>query len=165
MWENMQPNEFLKYTKVNNCGKCGYLACLAFAVSVTKGGEDPFKCPYVNKNQLGNEFSSQYRGVGGLDGVAQTLKKKDLALVTQLKEKIVSISLKEVAQTTGCEWNSDEPNVIRFIYLGKKVKLSTDGIYINECEPEDPRDQILLYNYIFFRGGKKPKLDWNGIVT
>ena len=43
--KNMQPLEFIKFTPRTNCGECGYAACLAFAAAVTKGGENPEKCP------------------------------------------------------------------------------------------------------------------------
>lgn len=161
----MQPHDFLKLTKMDNCGECGYPACLAFAASVTKGGEDPFKCPYIDQDQLGEEFADRNRGEGGLTGVAKVLDKKDLALVAYLKGKINSINLQEVARTTGCDWSSSDPGVIRFIYLGQQVQLSVDGILIDDKEPEDPRDQILLYNYIYFGGGEEPGPDWIGMES
>lgn len=161
----MQPHEFLKLTKMNNCGECGYAACLAFAASVTKGGEDPSKCPYVDQAQLGEAFGTQGRGTDGLEGVAKTLDKKDLALVAHLKSKIESINIEEVAVSTGCDWNSAEPTLMRFTYLGRQVQLSTDGILINGKEPKDPRDQILLYNYIYFGGGEEPAPDWIGMES
>lgn len=161
----MQPHEFLKLTKMDNCGECGYPACLAFAASVTKGGEDPSKCPYIDRSQLGDEFSSKDRGKDGLSGVERALDEKDLALVAHLKSKIESIDMEKVAVSTGCEWNSEEPNMMRFLYLGQEVLLSTDGILINGEEPEDPRDQILLYNYIYFGGGDEPVPDWIGMES
>ncbi len=161
----MQPHEFLKLTKMNNCGECGYPACLAFAASVTKGGEDPFKCPYIDQSQLGDEFQAKDRGSDGLSGVEKALDDKDLALVAHLKSKIDSIDMQAVAGSTGCEWSSKEPHLMRFQYLGQKVQLSKDGILINDSEPEDPRDQILLYNYIYFGGGEEPAPDWIGMES
>jgi len=161
----MNPHEFLKLTPMNNCGECGYAACLAFAASVTKGGEDPGKCPYVDRSRLGDEFGTTDRGADGLAGVARALDDKDLALVAHLKGKLRHLDLEKNAATTGCDWSGAEPNMLRFDYLGQRVQLSTDGILINGQEPEDPRDQILLYNYISFGGGEEPKLDWIGMES
>lgn len=161
----MQPHEFLKHTPKNNCGECGYAACLAFAVSVTKGGEDPFKCPYIDKDQLDEKFFSKERGRDGVVGVSGALDRKDLALVEYLKSKIPSAKLGDAAELTGCDWSSSEPGQVRLIYLGRQVMLSADSILINGEEPEDPRDQILLYNYICHGGGKEPELEWIGMES
>ncbi len=73
----VQPLEFLKLTPRTNCGECGYAACLAFAAAVTKGGENPRKCPYVDVSRLGEGDAPSEMGAGGVSGVAGLLDEKD----------------------------------------------------------------------------------------
>jgi Na+-translocating ferredoxin:NAD+ oxidoreductase RNF subunit RnfB len=41
----MGPLEILRRTPKNNCGRCGYPTCLAFAAAVAREGEEPSRCP------------------------------------------------------------------------------------------------------------------------
>lgn len=161
----MQPLEFIKHTPRTNCGECGYAACLAFSAAVTKGGENPEKCPYVDLSQLGGEFSTQGRGEGGLEGVAKLLDEKDLALVAYLKKKTSGIDFCEAAEAIGCEWSGAEKDSLLFQFLGRDVELSHDTVLINGAEVDDPRDQILLYNYVHFGGGQEPVQEWIGMES
>lgn len=161
----MQPLEFIKYTPKTNCGECGYAACLAFAVAVTKGGEDPGKCPHVDLAELGDAFSSRNRGQDGLEGVANLLDDKDLALVAHLKEKTSSIDLSLAAESIGCSWSGAKEDSLLFSFLGREVELSHYMVHIAGKEVEDPRDQILLYNYLHFGGGLEPQQQWIGMES
>lgn len=161
----MQPLEFLKFTPKTNCGECGYAACLAFAAAVTKGGEEPGKCPYVDLKDLGEEFSMAERGNGGLSGVAGLLDEKDMALVAHLKSKVRTVDFSVAAPALGCEWSGPETNCLHFRYLGRDVTLSCDGVFVGGQEVEDPRDQILLYNYIYYGGGDASTGEWVGMES
>jgi hypothetical protein len=161
----MQPLEFIKFTPRTNCGECGYAACLAFAAAVTKGGEDPEKCPYVDVSQLGDAFAAQSRGKDGLEGVEKLLDEKDVALVAHLKEKTSSIDFSSAAEAIGCRWSGPEKDSLLFQFFGRDVELSHDGIRIDGKDVEDPRDQILLYNYVHFGGGQEPEREWIGMES
>lgn len=162
----MQPLEFIKLTPKSNCGECGYPACLAFAAAVTKGGEQPDKCPYIDKSGLGEEFRTGERGSDGLEGVARLLDEKDLALVAHLKEKTGRVDFSSVADALGCAWTGADRDSLSFTFLAQDVELSHNGILINGKEPEDPRDQVLLYNYVHFGAtGRPPQLEWIGMES
>jgi hypothetical protein len=161
----MQPLEFIKFTPRTNCGECGYAACLAFAAAVTKGGENPEKCPYVDLSQLGDEFSSKNRGKDGLEGVGKLLDEKDVELVAYLKRKTSQIDFATAAEAIGCTWSGPEKDCLLLQYFGRDVELSHDGILIDGKDVEDPRDQILLYNYVHFAGGDKPTQEWIGMES
>lgn len=161
----MQPLEFIKFTPKTNCGECGYPACLAFAAAVTKGGEDPRKCPHVDVSGLGAEFALADRGNGGLSGVAGLVDEKDKALVAHLKSKIREVDLGSVAAEIGCEWSGPETNCLQFRYLGRDVTLSSQGVLFGDQEVEDPRDQILLYNYVYYGGGDGLAGEWVGMES
>lgn len=160
----MQPLEFLKFTPKTNCGECGYAACLAFAAAVTKSGENPGKCPYVDVSRLGDEFAMADRG-HVLSDVEGLLDEKDMALVAHLKSKIREVNFPVIAPKLGCAWSGPETNILSFRYLGRDVTLSGEGIFIDGKEAEEPRDQILLYNYIFYGGGAASSGDWVGMES
>lgn len=150
---------------MTNCGECGYAACLAFAAAVTKGGEDPGKCPYVDLTHLGDGAVQENRGSGGLSGVAGLLDEKDMALVAHLKSKIQTVNFSAVAPGLGCAWSGPETNLLHFRYLGRDVTLSYDGVFFGGKEVEDPRDQILLYNYVYYGGGGVSSGEWVGMES
>lgn len=161
----MQPLEFLKFTPKTNCGECGYPACLAFAAAVTKGGEQPAKCPYVNVADLGLEFAETDHGQDGLEGVERLLDEKDVALVAYLKEKTAGIDFSQAAEKLGCRWSGGERDCLLLHYLGRDVELCHESVVISDQEVEDPRDQILLYNYVDFGGGDEPRRNWVGMES
>lgn len=161
----MQPLEFLKFTPRTNCGECGYPACLAFAAAVTKGGEQPAKCPYVDVAELGDEFAATDHGQDGMEGVDKLLDEKDVALVAYLKEKISGIDFSQAAEKIGCTWSGAEKDCLLLQYLGREVELCHNVVTISNQDVEDPRDQILLYNYVDFGGGDAPELEWVGMES
>jgi hypothetical protein len=162
----LQPLEFLKRTPKTNCGECGYAACLAFAAAVTKGGENPGKCPYVDVGLLGDEFSKAADPASmAASDVAGLLDEKDMALVAHLKSKIREVDFSAIASKLGCVWSGAETNILSFRYLGHDVALSAAGILLDGKEAVEPRDQILLYNYIFYGGGIAGSGSWVGMES
>ncbi len=160
----MQPFEFLKFTRRNNCRECGYPACLAFTVAVTKGGEDPGKCPYVDLQALGDQLAKVDYKNGGLSDGGGLPMEKDMALVAHLKGKIREMNFAAIASNLGCAW-SGATDCLHFYYLGRDVLLSRDAILLAGQEIDDPRDQILLYNYIFYGGGDADTGEWVGMES
>ncbi|MBU0480024.1 MAG: DUF3786 domain-containing protein [Proteobacteria bacterium] len=141
----MNPLAVVARTPKNNCGECGYPTCLAFAASVVSTGTDPEKCPYINLEGLVIETS----GVA-LENAAE---ERDLALVEHLKGKIADLDFAVLAPQIGATYLADQGGTLRFPYLGQDVLLSRLGILLDGADPEDPRDQILLYNYVHSGGG------------
>ena len=148
----MTPHEFLQYIPATNCGECGYAACLAFAVAVTKGGVAPDLCPYLQKEKLPAEFASA-RGETGLKQVERGQDERDMALVAFMKSKIQSADFAQLSRRLGTDWSADRPDQLRFRYLGRLIFLGKDAVVMDGEDLVDPRDQILLYNYVAF-GGK-----------
>lgn len=152
----MNPLEVVARTPKNNCRECGYPTCLAFGVAVTATGIDPHRCPHINLDGL----KIQAAGVDREDGARQ----RDLALVAHLKGKVAGIDLAALAPRLGATWNK-EAKIMTFTYLGQEVALNKEGILIDGREPEDPRDQVLLYNYIHSGGGETPSGQWLGLES
>lgn len=119
----------------------------------------------MDLHRLGDAFAIADRGAGGLSGVAGLLDEKDKALVTYLKNKVRKVDLSMAAFGLGCEWSGPAPDFLRFRYLGQDVTLSSEGVFFGGKEVEDPRDQILLYNYISFGGGVIRSGEWVGMES
>jgi hypothetical protein len=159
----MTPHEFLKYTPASNCGECGYPACLAFAVAVTKGGVSPELCPHL-QGDLPADIAPKKEDAG-LDAVDRGQEERDMALVTYLKSKVKDLEFKSLARRLGAAWSADSPDILEFSYLGRLVALGRDTVAMDGKELVDPRDQILLYNYVAFGGGRVPDGNWVGMES
>jgi hypothetical protein len=151
----MEPHEILKRVPKNNCGECGYLACLAFAAHVAKSGEDPKKCPYIDLSGL------------NLDSVPNTPLERlsadrDLELIKHLKSKLINLDFSALPQPLGASYAQGQ---LSFRYLGQDVLVNKEQLLINNEQPADPRDQILLYNYIHYGGGDLPDTAWVGLES
>jgi len=151
----MNPLEVVGCTPRNNCGECGYPTCLAFGVAVSATGVDPRKCPYIKLAGL----KIQVAGVAPED----TARQRDLALVEHLKDKIAGLDFATLAPRLGAVWQPE--GVLSFMYLGQEVRLDREGILLDGLVPEDPRDQILLYNYVHSGGGEPPTGEWLGLES
>ncbi|MDU9047822.1 MAG: DUF3786 domain-containing protein [Candidatus Electrothrix sp. Rat3] len=147
----MTPHEFLKYIPATNCGECGYAACLAFAVAVTKGGVRADLCPYVQEDMLPAEFRAA-QGEAGLDRVERGQDERDMTLVAHLKSKVQALDFCQLSRRLGTDWSADNPDLLSFSYLGRSILLGRDEVVMDGEQLVDPRDQILLYNYVAFGG-------------
>lgn len=154
----MNPFDILQKTPKNNCGKCGHPTCLAYSVSVAKGVEDPAKCPFIDLTSL----DIKLEGATSLENLST---ERDLALIAHLKGKIAALDFSSIAADLGADYDPNQPDTLLFRYLGQSVKLSKKEILINASEPEDPRDQILLYNYVSAQGGRLPDRNWIGLES
>jgi hypothetical protein len=157
------PHEFLKYTPASNCGECGYPACLAFAVAVTKGGVSPELCPYI-QGELPADLVPA-KDDAGLDTVGRGQEERDMVLVAHLKSKVKDLDFKALALRLGAGWSAEQPDVLEFSYLGRPAVLGRDHVALAGEELVDPRDQILLYNYVAFGGGRVPDNTWVGMES
>jgi len=159
----VNPLDFIQHTPKNNCGECGHPTCLAFAVAVTKGGADPMRCPYIDPANLPAD-SVQPTG-DGLDQVARGQSERDMALVAYLKSKIIDLDFAGIAARLGADWRPQLADTLHFYYLGRKVELSKDQVRMEGGELLDPRDQILLYNYVSFGGSQALPGVWVGMES
>lgn len=151
----MNPQDILKRVPKTNCGECGFPACLAFAANVAKSGADPHKCPYIDLK--GFDFS----GESGTD-LTKLGRAHDLSLIDHLKEKIQDLDFPSLTTPLQATCTDD---CLHFKFLGKQVIVSKSALRINNREPVDPRDQILIYNYIHFGGGALPDPNWIGLES
>jgi len=152
------PLELVKRTAKSNCGECGYPTCLAFAALAVKGVADPRRCPYLDANGLDLPQAAAV-------AEEQLHQSRDLQLIEQLKAKVASLDFGAIAGPLGAEWRPGEPACLCFRYLGQEVRFTKTGILIDGNGPADPRDQILLYNYVHSGGGTPPTGDWIGLES
>lgn len=151
----MNPFDILVRTPKTNCGQCGQLTCLAFASLVAKSGEDPTKCPFIDLDGLEIETKKT-------SALEEVPKERDLELIEYLKSKIAPLNFPQIASALGASYDRD---TLFFNYLGQNVQLSKKQILLDQKEPEDPRDQILLYNYVHSGGGLTPENNWVGLES
>ncbi len=154
----MNPLEIVQLTPKTNCGECGYPACLAFAANVAKSGEDPTKCPYMN---LDGMDSTQDPGTA-LDKLAE---QHDIELIKHLQGKIQDYDFRDIAPSLGLTVSPESKDILLFSYLGQQVQLGKDHLLLDGKEPEDHRDKILLYNYIYSRGTTPLAMEWTGLES
>jgi len=152
----INPFDIVKRTPRSNCGKCGQPTCLAFGAAVAKSGGDPHSCPYINLDGLTLDHDNP---------PAQNQREKDLEFVAYLKSKVAALDFGSIAQNYGATLADQAPDSLLFDYLGQQVQLSKESILIDGNQPEDPRDQILLYNYISSPGDAPPAGDWLGMES
>lgn len=162
----MHPYQFLRHTPGSNCGQCGWPTCLAFAAAVTKAGASAASCPYLKKDGLPPEL------LGGNSAAADSLERSEAerqtALAAHLRSKMQGLNLQQFAPRIGAAWSAAEPDVLRFFFLNRPVWLGVAGILLDGGEPADPRDQILLYNYVAFGSAGKartPDGAWLGMES
>ena len=154
----MNPHEILKRTPKSNCGECGYPACLAFAANVARSGEDPHKCPYINLQglELPQDTGTDLDKLG---------EEHDLELIRHLQSKIKDFDFQKIAPFLGVTPDPEQGELLVFSYLGQQVHLRKKQVLLDGKEPEDPRDQILLYNYVHSCGSHPPAGEWVGLES
>lgn len=153
----MNPLAIVARTPKNNCRECGFPTCLAFAAAVSATGVDVGKCPYVDLDGLEIE-------VAGVE-LEEASRQRDLELVKHLKSKIAGLDFATLIPKLGAVCCEEQPDAMSFLYLGQRVELSKNGILLSGVEPEDPRDQVLLYNYVSSGGGREPDGEWIGLES
>ncbi len=161
----MNPLEFVALTPKNNCGQCGHPTCLAFAVAVTKGGAAAGGCPFVDPHSLPSELMQEGSSRQGLQVVDRGQDERDMALVAHLKSRIKNLDFSVLAGRLGADWVAARPDELTFVYLNRPVVLGRNSLYVDGSNLPDPRDQILIYNYVTFGGGNPPDGTWVGMES
>ncbi|KPK00110.1 MAG: hypothetical protein AMJ60_02660 [Desulfobacterales bacterium SG8_35] len=159
----MNPLEILQRTPKTNCGECGHPACLAFAVAVARAGAEITLCPYIDLQGLQSEMPDSTKDLENL--AAQVAEEHDLALIQHLQKKISTLDFASIAAALGAGWNKANPDILYLRYLGQDVVLGKTAILMDNDSVADPRDQILLYNYVHSCGGRKPDNTWIGMES
>lgn len=157
----MNPLEFIKFTARSNCGDCGHPTCLAFAVAVTKGGESAEKCPHLDPDAPVEMGASG----AGIERVERMGEERDLALAAYLSSKIRDMDFRIVAPALGATFTQDSDEGLAFTYLGREIAMGKEALRMAGEALVDPRDQILLYNYVHSGGGPPPSGDWIGLES
>lgn len=159
----MNPLDILQRTPKTNCRECGHPTCLAFAVAVTRAGADINRCPYIDLRGLEAGLSSSKKDLADLAG--QVAEEHDMALVENLQQKVSTLDFGTIAPALGADWHKNNPDILHLRYLGQDVMLGKTNILLDNEKVLDPRDQILLYNYVYSGGGRKPDNTWIGMES
>ena len=90
----------------------------------------------------------------------------DTVLLKTLKEKVSTVDLAERGpRLGGAVVEENGKQMLRLLYLGDTVLISSENVVSSRGGELDPRDQILLYNYLFFGGRGELSGDWVGLES
>ncbi len=130
--------EIFKALPRTNCGQCGFPTCLAFATALASGATSPERCPFFE--------------VSRFPELASTREPHDqvLAILEHVRAEVARLDLSQVAPLVGGEMKE---GWLCLSYLGEEVCLGREAVRVSSGLELDPRDQILLYNYLRFARG------------
>lgn len=147
--------DIIRITPKTNCGRCGFATCMAFAVAVLNSGISQGTCPYIEKTDDEEGYTT-----------AEGPKNPETTLIKELKSRLAGIDFAQRADGLGAITITDgSKTTLKFPYLGREVIISMDGVSDQNGRELDPRDQILLYNYIIFGGNSKLSDEWVGLES
>ncbi len=118
----MEVFQFLPRT---NCKECGESTCLAFAGAVFTGRIGLSNCRYVPKDKL-QEFGSDKKDTNPIEAESDEVMQK-------LQAKLLSLDLKERANTIGAEYNEGTltiPILGKPFRIDRNINVTTD-IHVN----------------------------------
>ncbi len=139
----MNTIEVYKKLPGKNCGQCPEKTCMAFALSLVKGGTDVGNCPYLEA-----AVAEELRGAKGVDWRE--------SLISNLKEEVSRLDFPLCAGGIGAELVDGS---MKISCLGMDFLVSPEGDittrgYIN------PWIKILLLHYIRTGGRGEPSGRW-----
>jgi len=152
--------DILRLTPKNNCGKCGFPTCMAFSASVVCGKTSSSKCPFL-PNEGGHGRGEKK------DEQKQESSTPESILLKELQKRIRHLDLAARAKGLGARVVSSKKDkeMLELFFLGQNVSLSAGVIKTDIGKELDPRDQILLYNYLFFGGSGPLSGEWVGLES
>lgn len=152
------PLELYRATPMTNCRHCGFTTCLAFATAAIVEKKPLDLCPFLRsevKAALAERIAEQHR--------ADIYVKRDLYRYTadDIREKLRERDFAAVADGIGALFEAREGvEVLSFLYLNRSCELSRSEILLDGRPAEDPWDNILLYNYVYFAGREERTGEW-----
>lgn len=151
--------DIVRATPKSNCGECGFPTCLAFAAACMTARTSIKMCPYIKEQVLLDDDIEEIP--------ANALSSSsDTALLRELQTKVKDIDLEARAEDMGARFTRiDENEALELDYLNKKIIISAKFVRDMQGAELDPRDQILLYNYLFFGGSGLLSEEWVGLES
>ncbi len=139
----MTPVEIYKKLPGKNCGQCPEKTCMAFALTIMKGGAEVESCPYLD-----GAVAKELKGIGGGDWRE--------GLIESLKKEVRMLDFRKCAVDTGGELVDGSLGIrclgMDFL-IGPEGDITTRG-YIN------PWIRILLLHYVRTGGCGEPTGRW-----
>jgi hypothetical protein len=134
---------------------------MAFAVACMTAQASIKVCPYIKK-QIQISLDE-----GGEEVPANTFSSSpDTALLRELQAKVKDINLAARAEGIGAKFTRIDGNdALELDYINKKIGISARFVRDLQGTELDPRDQILLYNYLFFGGSSPLSEEWVGLES
>ncbi|HID97715.1 MAG TPA: DUF3786 domain-containing protein [Thermodesulfobacteriaceae bacterium] len=151
--------DLVRQTPKTNCGECGLPTCMAFAAAVLSEKARPDQCPYFPEDFI-IEKKIEESAVAGPDASPETV------LLAGLQAKVKGIDLAARAEGLGgIVVEGKQGMSMQIAYLNELIQISSEVVKSAEGKELDPRDQILLYNYLFFNGKGPLSNEWVGLES
>ncbi|MDR4506448.1 MAG: DUF3786 domain-containing protein [Candidatus Scalindua sp.] len=143
--------EILKKLPKSNCGDCGELTCMAFALKVNNAKRNLSDCPYAQEEY--NEERSCRPGATMDDNYGR--------VSDELEREVRQINFNESALSVGARYeNRNERETITLKLVDRIYEVRKDGLFENDEYCKDSWTKIIIYDYII-RMGKRPLSgDW-----
>ncbi len=130
----LNPLEIVKKLPQTNCGKCGYPSCLAFAMALITGSTSPERCPEAKLDDLkvtpqSKAFDEDYHW----------------RILEEVQKRARELDWRILPESTGGKLVASG---LELPYLDTLVVISPEKALRRDGKELDPRDQILLYNYL-----------------
>jgi len=143
--------DILKLTPKTNCKKCGYPTCMAFAVGAVNDEISLSHCPFIEDAKS----IETHKNIPSEQG-----------LLRELQGKIKTTDLNEKIKDLGVDFHEANGNfTIKIPYINRTIVITNNDIKDMDNREIDPRDAILLYNYIFFGGKGDLSGEWIGMES
>ncbi|HFC97941.1 MAG TPA: DUF3786 domain-containing protein [Thermosulfurimonas dismutans] len=135
----LTPLDVVKLLPRTNCGECGEVSCLAFAVAVLSGKRSPRDCPYLDPALLA------VPGEKPPDSEIEQTRR----ILREIRQEVAGLDFSRLAPGLGIE---ERGGRLYLPYLDGTVELTPEDARRLDGQELDPRDKILLYNYVHFQG-------------
>ncbi len=143
--------EIYKKLPRTNCGECGELTCMAFALKVQSAQCKMSGCPYVNKDLSG--LSEQEP--------ITTMENNYKRVSNELEQEIKSVNLKEATDTIGGQFDCNNgEEIIRLKMMTKGYEVRNEGLFLDDKYVEHSWSKIIIYDYVRRKGNIPLTGEW-----
>ena len=134
-----------------NCGKCGAVTCMAFAMKVKKAQVIFADCPFTEAVMSGETEPQQ----------ATTAFSNYEQVSDDLEKEALKVDFRNAAEAVGGEYQScDNSEVIRLRMLTRQYEVRKDGLFMDDRHCNDAWTRIIIYDYVRRKGRKPLTGEW-----
>ena len=143
--------ETYKKLPKTNCGKCGVLTCMAFAMKVKNAQRRIEDCPYVKKDNA--ELLPPK--------ITVTMDDNYERVSNALESEAKQINFQEAALAIGGNFEDKNGHeIIQLTMMNKSYEMRKEGLFEDNKYCHDSWSKIIIYDYIRRKGSKPLTGSW-----